>query len=98
MTGMSLVDVNTSAGQFFGAFNILGMGLVLIWIVGSIFLARALSEKKDEWIMTTIILLMFGGVIFLANDPGKYVILIVLVIIVIFGMYKLLWKRKEERD
>lgn len=92
---MSLVEVNTNVKSFFDAFNILDMGIALIWIVGSFFLANAISEKKDERALSTLIFIMFGGLIFFAEDPVKYVFLIVAVFITIYGFFKMLWRRKN---
>lgn len=94
--GLTITDVMGNAGQFFGAFNILGMGLVGLWIVGSIFLANAVTEKRDEKVLTMLVFNIFGGIIFFAKDPSKYLLLIACVLIVIYGMFKLLFERKTE--
>lgn len=96
MTGMTLIEINEQVSHFFKTFNILNLGLVLIWIVGSVFLANAVTEKKDEKLLAILVFLMFGGLIFFAGDPAKYVLLIVAVAVVIYGMFKMLWKKKEE--
>ena len=92
---MSFIPIMENVEAFFDAFNILGMGLVAVWIVGSTFLANAISKKKDERILTTLVFLMFGGIIFFAGDPLEHVILITAILLVIYGMFKMLWKKKE---
>lgn len=92
---MTILEINEQVKSFFNAFNILNVGLVAIWIVGSIFLGSAVSEKKDEQVLTIIAFLTFGGLFFFARDPAKHIILIVVVAVVIYGMFKLLWKRKQ---
>lgn len=93
---MTLVEINAQVKSFFDAFNILDLGLIVVWVVGSFFLANAISEKKDEKALTILIFMMFGGLIFFAEDPAKYVLLIVSVCVIIYGFFKMLWKRKEE--
>lgn len=93
---MTLVEINAQVKSFFNAFNILDLGLIVVWVVGSFFLANAISEKKDEKALTILIFMMFGGLIFFAEDPAKYVLLIVSVCVIIYGFFKMLWKRKEE--
>lgn len=93
---MNFTAVTNEAERVLDAFNILGAGLILVWIIGSIFLARAISERKDEWVLTMVVFLMCGGLLFFASDPAKFVILIVVVLIVIFGMFKILYTRNRE--
>lgn len=95
-TAMSFPDIMEQVGNFFNAFNILNMGLIVVWIVGSFFLANAITEKRDEKAVATMMFLVFGGIIFFANDPFKYVILIVTALFVIYGFFKMLYKRKTE--
>lgn len=95
---MSFIEVGEQVGIFFDSFNFLDMGLVPVWIVASIFLARELTEKKDEFILTMIALLMFGGMFFFADDPAKIFIMIVAVVIIILGLFKMLWRKKDESD
>lgn len=93
---MTFADINESVKSFFGAFNILDYGLVVAWIIGSVFLANEITEKKDEKILTTLIFFMFGGLIFFAEDPFKWILLVVSVLLIIYGMFKILWKKKTE--
>lgn len=91
----SLAEIMSNAGEFFNAFNILGTGLIIIWAVMSVFLANAISEKRDERILMMLMFMMFGGIIFFASDPGKFLLLIASICLVVYGMFKILWKRKE---
>lgn len=93
---MAWADVMTSAESFFDAFNIFGMGLVAVYIIGVIFLSRAITSRKDEFVLMMITLLSAGGILIFADDPGKFVILVVVVVIVLFGMFKLLWSKTNE--
>lgn len=88
--------VLTSAGQVFSAFNILGLGFILVWIIGSFALARAISKKKDEFVLFSISFLSSGLILIFADDPGKWAILIVILLVIILGVFKLLWSRKNE--
>lgn len=80
---------------FFDSFNIFGIGLTAIWIIASFFIASEITERKDERILATITLLLFGGLIYFADDPTKYVILIVVVLVVIYGLFRALWRKQE---
>lgn len=95
---MSWLEISEQGESFFDAFNILGTGLALVWIVGSFFLANAVTEKKDERVLATLMFVMFGGMIYFADDPVKWVFLVVAVCIVVYGMFKMLWRKKEYNE
>jgi hypothetical protein len=93
---MSWIEVEQQAGIFLDSFNILGMGLVGIFIVAMIFLASYMSERKDEKLLAMLLLLGFGGLMFWASDPSNYLILIVVVLIIVFGFFRKLWTKNKE--
>lgn len=97
MTG-SFVDVMAQTEIFFDSFNILGSGIIIVWIFASIFLANTITERKDERILATIVFLMSGGLLFFANDPGKYLILVVAIVVIIYSMFKRLFKSNRDEE
>ena len=90
------VDIIAQASNVFKAFNILGMGISIIWIVGSFFLGRIISETKEEWMLTTLMLLASGMILIFADSPEKIMFLVLIIVLVLFGMFKKIWGRKEQ--
>lgn len=90
---MTLLEVSEQGKIFFESFNILNAGLVLLWVIGNFVLGFSISKNKKEGVLATISFLMFGGLIFFAEDPMKYIILVVVVFVVILGFFRILWRR-----
>lgn len=92
----NVVEVLTNGKAFFDAFNILGFGIMLVWVVASLFISRSITEKKDEFLLTFLIFMMCGGILIFVTDASRYILLIIAVLIVIYGFFRMLWKNKSE--
>lgn len=88
--------IMTEIEKFFDSFNILDYGLVIIWIVGGFFMSTILSERRDEKALATLSIIMFGGLFFFAEDPKRYVLLIVSVLIALYGFFRMLWVKRQQ--
>lgn len=90
---MNFTAVNGQAETFFDSFNILGFGLIPVWIVGSYFLASQITKRSDEKTLATMVFMMCGGLLFFATDPGKFLLLISSLGIAVFGLFKIMHKK-----
>lgn len=93
MTG---VEVMQQVSTFFNSFNFLSFGLVIVFVIAMIFLARSTTKRKDEFILALVSILTFGGLFFFASDPFNFIILLVVALIVVFGLFRKLWTRNRE--
>lgn len=75
-------------GTLFTSINILGIGVSLIWIVTSIFLAKVISKDNEEWLLGTITLLLFGTFLFFSEVMEKLIILVVVIVLIILGFFR----------
>ena len=74
-------------GILLASFNILGVGIALIWIVGSVFLSRVITETNEEWLIGLIGFMVFGMVLLFADKVEKIVLLVVLILLVLIGLF-----------
>lgn len=84
-----------SVGTIIGSFNIFGMGFALIWIVISVFVARIITEKNDEWLMGIITFLLMGLFVFFADKPEKIVLLVIAILLIILGIFNKIGGHKD---